>query len=185
MRNFSYWYVYLPNFIRATKALFGADPREYTSAVAKVLRGGALDHWLAQQKDLYTRFGGFAVKTVALYPPALMRFFRPFHSLLNIRTQRRLKKILFGEIYTDKPEILEKYKNLKYLITGHFHDPMIKKFGNKEMYNISCPRLSTNGIQNDVLKTYRDYDFVLIDGTQVNFHHKRVLRDTPVIPENF
>lgn len=180
--NFSYWYAFgkLPAYIRATYKIFDADPRVYTRECAHVLRGGELDRWLAQQTDWATKAAGSVAKAVALFPPALLWFYDLFYWLLDEKTQSRMKKVLLGKVYTDEPVNLVPYKQLRHLITGHFHEPREKLYGKRTIYNISSPRLHISGIKSGVLNTFRDFDFIFINGDKVVFTHQRTLKDIPI-----
>ncbi len=185
--NFSYWYAFgkLPKFIRAVEKIFGAKPGLYTRDCARVIRGGDLDQWLAQQSDLQVKVVGWLAKQVALYPPALLWLYTPFSFLLNLKTSKRTKKILMGKEYTDKPEEFKGHKRIKRLVTGHYGDPRRKKYRGKGIYSISYCRISTLGVKNGLLKTFRDFDYVLLDSGRVSSYHKRIAKDITVAPENF
>jgi len=179
---FSYWYAYgqLPGFISAVAMIFGADIGTYQRECARVLRGGDLDRWLAQQSSLLTHTCGTIAKLVALYPPLLLGLYEVFYALLDLHVKWKMRQVLIGRSYRDQPEILKVNGGVLNLITGHFHDPRIWHWQGRSCYSIGCPRLSIAGIRKNNLQVFRDLDFVLLDGRNVSFHHERISRGIPL-----
>ncbi|HEY4527287.1 MAG TPA: hypothetical protein VJK53_05605 [Candidatus Paceibacterota bacterium] len=179
---FSYWYAFaqLPAFLRAAEQLFGCDRGRYARECAHVMRGGDLDRWLACQSDWQTRVAGQLVKMAALYPPLLLWLYGPFYALLDLKTRSRMRSVLSGEHYTDKPEELAQFGPVENLVTGHRHKTKETHYREGSVYNLGCPRLSIAGIRGDVLETFRELDYVLLDGSDVSIHQHRIPHLIPI-----
>ncbi|MEK9154202.1 MAG: hypothetical protein AAB798_01900 [Patescibacteria group bacterium] len=178
---FSYWYAYgeLPSYISAMERIFGADPSHYFADCARVIRSDATKKWLEQHTDPVTRCLGQIARIVALSPRTLFRLYRSFYVLLEMRERSRIRKILHGLPYADKPPELHR-SGIKNLVLAHFHSPGIEHHGVKSIYKISSPRLHTEGIRDDMLHVFRDFDCVVIDGQRIAYQHERIAEDIPL-----